>query len=153
MTQGNWSLDPKLNLGSRLSAKLHFALVDFDHTRRAKDAVPRQIGCFFARFPRQWLVHGQESTCIRDLITDRPGFQISSHKRRKPAILPRASSAPTPDSANSFPRTPNRNPETHDGAEAASIKGFAGQVWALHAALYDPVWDLCKTFLPRNFRA
>ena len=44
-------------------------------------------------------------------------------------------------------------PRTQGGAEAASIKGFAGQVWALHMALWGPVWDLCKTFLPRNFRA
>jgi hypothetical protein len=44
-------------------------------------------------------------------------------------------------------------PRTQRNAEAASIKGFAGQVWALHTALLDPVWDLVKTFLPRNFRA
>ncbi len=25
-------------------------------------------------------------------------------------------------------------------------------VWALHAALLDPVWDLCKTFSLRSFR-
>ena len=65
----------------------------------------------------------------------------------------RTSSAPTPDSADTSSRIPNRNPANYDGAEAALIKGFAGQVWALHTALQDPVWDRCKTFLPRNFRA
>ncbi len=44
-------------------------------------------------------------------------------------------------------------PRKYSGAEAALIKGFAGQVWALHMALEDPVWDRCKTFLPRNSRA